>query len=74
LLAPIAITCPPKNGCFRRVGRCLETDIARQQADFAAFIHVERDLAEVHVVQFLVERDRIALDGGNGSPLGLPGS
>src|SRR5262245_40431869 len=27
----------------------------------------------MHVVQFLVERDRIALDGGNGAPLGLPG-
>jgi hypothetical protein len=27
----------------------------------------------MHVVQFRVERDRIALDGGNGAPLGLPG-
>src|SRR6185436_814360 len=56
-----------------RVGRCLETDIARQQTDFATFIHVEGDLAEVHVVQFLVERDRSPADGGNGSPLCLPG-
>ena len=56
-----------------RVGRCLELDIARQHRDFAAFIHVEGDLAEVHVVQLLVERDRISLDGGNGSPLGLAG-
>ena len=56
-----------------RVGRCLDLDIARQQADFAAFIHVEGDLAEVHVVQLLVERDRVAADGGNGAPLRLPG-
>ena len=63
---------PALEGLFR-VGRCLELDIARQQTDFATFIHVEGDLAEVHVVQFLVERDRIALDGGNGAPLGLPG-
>ena len=40
--------------------------------DFAAFIHVEGDLAEVHVVELLVERDRVALDGGNGAALGLP--
>ena len=56
-----------------RVGRCLDTDIARQHGDFATFIHVEGDLAEVHEVQLLVERDRISPDGGNGSPLGLPG-
>ena len=56
-----------------RVGRRLELDIARQQTDFAAFIHVEGDLAEVHVVQLLVERDRVSADGGNGAPLGLPG-
>src|SRR4029453_13693843 len=56
-----------------RVGRCLETDIARQQTDFATFIHVEGDLAEVHEVQLVVERDRISFDGGNGSPLCLPG-
>ena len=55
------------------VRRSLDHDIARQHADFAAFIHVEGDLAEVHVVQFLVERDRIATDGGNGSPLCLMG-
>ena len=55
------------------VRRSLDHDIARQHADFAAFIHVEGDLAEVHVVQFLVERDRIATDGSNGSPLGLMG-
>ena len=42
-------------------------------ADFAAFIHVEGDLAEVHVVELLVERDRVALDGGNGAALCLPG-
>src|SRR6185436_14713369 len=33
----------------------------------------ERDLAEVHVIQLAIERDRIALDGGNGSSLCLPG-
>ena len=42
-------------------------------ADFAAFIHVEGDLAEVHVVELLVERDRVSADGGNGAPLCLPG-
>src|SRR4029450_2438639 len=63
---------PAVEGLFR-VGRCLETDIARQQTDFATFIDVEGDLAEVHVVQFLVERDRISANGGNGSPLCLPG-
>jgi hypothetical protein len=56
-----------------RIGRCLEADIARQQADFATLIHVEGDLAEMHVVQFPVERDRISADGGNGAPLCLPG-
>ena len=56
-----------------RVLRCLDTDVARQQADFAALVDVEGDLAEVHVVQLLVERDRVAADGGNGAPLGLPG-
>ncbi len=55
------------------VRRSLDHDIARQHADFAAFIHVEGDLAEVHIVQFLVERDRIATDGSNGSLLCLVG-
>jgi hypothetical protein len=55
------------------VSRSLDHDIARQHADFAAFIHVEGDFAEVHVVQFLVERDRIATDASNGSPLCLMG-
>ena len=27
----------------------------------------------MHVVELLVERDRVAADGGNGAPLGLPG-
>src|SRR4030095_7583252 len=63
---------PAVEGLFG-VGRCLQTDIARQQTDFATFIHVEGDLAEVHEVQLPIERDRIALDGGNGAPLGLPG-
>ena len=50
---------PAVEGLFR-VGRSLEFDIARQHADFAAFIHVEGDLAEVHVVELLVERDRVS--------------
>ena len=41
-----------------RIGRCLDLDVARQQAHFAALVHVEGDLAEVHVVELLVERDR----------------
>ena len=55
-----------------RIGRCLDLDVARQQAHFAALIHVEGDLAEVHVVELLVERDRVAADGGDRAPLGLP--
>ena len=43
-------------GLFR-IGRGLDLDVARQQAHFAALIHVEGDLAEVHVVELLVERD-----------------
>ena len=62
---------PAEEGLFR-VGRRLKFDIACQQADFAALIHVEGDLAEVHVVELLVERDRVAADGGNRAPLGLP--
>jgi hypothetical protein len=34
-----------------RIGRGLDLDVARQQAHFAALIHVERDPAEVHVVE-----------------------
>ena len=56
-----------------RVGRCLDLDIACQQTDFAALIHVESDLAEVHVIQLLVERDLVSADGGNAAPLGLSG-
>ena len=63
---------PPKS-VWSASGEAWIDDIARQHADFAAFIHVEGDLAEVHVVQFLVERDRIATDGGNGSLLCLVG-
>ena len=43
------------------------------EADFAAFIHVEGDLAEVHVVELLVERDRVSADGHNVAPFCLPG-
>ena len=63
---------PAVEGLFR-VGRCLEFDVASQQADFAAFIHVEGDLAEVHVVELLVERDRVSADGRNVAPFCLPG-
>src|SRR6185503_5957937 len=42
-------------------------------ADFTTLIHVEGDLAEVHELQLVVERERISSDGGNGSPLCLPG-
>ena len=55
------------------VGRRLDLDVARQQSDFAALVHVEGDLAEVHVLELLVERDLVAADGGNRAPLGLPG-
>ena len=58
---------------LRRIRRCLDLDVARQQAHFAALIHVEGDLAEVHVVQLLVERDGVAPDGGNRAALGLAG-
>ena len=68
----IAMMCPPKSVCVC-VGRSLDQDIARQHADFAALIDAEGDLAEVHVVQCLVERDRVATDGGDGSLLCLVG-
>ncbi len=58
---------------LRRILRCLDLDVARQQAHFAALVHVEGDLAEVHVVELLVERDVVASDGGNRAALGLAG-
>ncbi len=54
-----------------RVGRSLDLDVASHQRHFAALIHVEGDLAEVHVVELLVERERVAADGGDGATLGL---
>src|SRR5690606_9456268 len=54
------------------VGRCLDLDVARQQAHFAALVDVERDLAEVNVFEGPIERDRIAADGGNRAHLRLP--
>ena len=63
---------PPKNVCSASA-EAWTTDIARQHADFAAFIHVEGDLAEVHVVELLVERDRVSADGRNVAPFCLPG-
>ena len=71
LLAAIAMMCPPKKDCSASADAWM-LDVARQQADFAALIDAEGDLAEVHVVQLPVERDRVAADGGNGAPLGLP--
>src|SRR5690606_23774129 len=56
-------------GIFRR----LDADVAGEQADFAALVHAEGDLAEVHVLERLVESERVARDGGNLAPLGLAG-
>jgi hypothetical protein len=41
--------------------------------DFAALVDVEGDLAEVHVVERLVERELVAADRGDRASLGLPG-
>src|SRR5690606_34724758 len=49
----------------------LDLDVAREQADFAALVHVEGDLAEVHVVERPVERDRVAANSGNRTNLRL---
>ena len=56
-----------------RVVRRLDADVAGQQADFAALVDAEGDLAEMHVFERLIERDRVAADGGDGAPLRLPG-
>src|SRR5690606_36342792 len=56
-----------------RVGRCLDLDVTRQQTDFATLVHAEGNLAEVHVVERLIERDRIVTDGGNRANLRLTG-
>ena len=56
-----------------RVVRRLDADVPRQQADFAALVDAVGDLAEVHVLQRLIERDRVAVDGGDGPPLRLGG-
>ena len=52
----IAMMCPPKYERFRVV-RSLDADVAGQQADFAALVDAEGDLAEVHVFERLVERE-----------------
>ena len=54
-----------------RVFRRLHLDVAREKTDFATLVHVERDLAEVHVVELPVEREPVAADGGDRAPLGL---
>ena len=54
-----------------RVLGSLNQNVARQHADFAALIHVEGDLAKVHVVELLVERKRVATDGRDSALLGL---
>ena len=41
-------------------------------ADFATLIDAVRDLAEVHVLQRLIELDRVPVDGGDGPLLRLP--
>ena len=71
LLDGIAMMWPPKKDCSASAEAWI-LDVARQHAHFAAFIHVEGDLAEVHEVEFLVQRDVVAADGGNGAALGLP--
>ena len=48
-------------------------DVARQEADFTAFIDAVRDLAEVHVLQRLIQRDHVSIDGGDGALLRLGG-
>ena len=55
------------------VVRRLDLDVAGQQADFAALVDAEGDLAEMHVLQRLIERERIAADRGDGALLGLVG-
>ena len=46
-------------------------NISRQQADFTALVDAERDFAEMHVLQGLIERDRVPGNGGDGSLLRL---
>ena len=72
LLVTIAMTWPPRKDCSASA-EAWTLMLRVSMAHFAAFIHVEGDLAEVHVVQLLVQRDRVAADGGNGATLGLPG-
>ena len=62
------VTTEESLGC---IFRCLDLDVAGQQAHFASLIHVEGDRAEVHVIQFFIERNRVAADGSDGAPLGL---
>ena len=54
-----------------RIFRRLHFDVAGQQAHFAALIHLESDLAKVHVVQFFIERNGVAADGSNAAALSL---
>ena len=68
--AAIAMMWPPKKDCSAS-SDAWTLMLRVRQADFAALVDVEGDLAEVHVVKRLVERERVAADGGDGAPLGL---
>ena len=68
----IAITCPPLNDCLC-VGGSLDTDIACEHADFTTLIHAEGDLAVVHILKFLIQRNHFSRDAGDGSFLCLVG-
>src|SRR5690606_27286001 len=48
-----------------------DADVAGEQAHFAALVDPEGDLAEVHVFERAVERDRVALDGSDRALLRL---
>jgi len=61
---------PAQVGLFC-ISRGLDLDVAGEQTNLAAFIYAEGDLAEVHVVELLVERELIAADGGDRAPFGL---
>src|SRR5690606_26595139 len=49
----------------------LDADVAGEQAHFAALVDAEGDLAEVHVLERAVERERVALNRGDRARLGL---
>src|SRR5690606_1153136 len=49
----------------------LDADVAGEQAHFAALVDPEGDLAEVHVLERTVERERVALNRSDRALLGL---